>query len=79
MEPVQYDTVISCVAAFFIFRLMFYKSLFLLFVLAVVLSALLQFTACDYPFGIFKLYLDLFWGFLFVFFYYPRATDFTRL
>jgi hypothetical protein len=35
---------------------MFCKSLFVLFLLAIVFSVLLQFMASDYPFGIFKLF-----------------------
>jgi hypothetical protein len=38
---------------------MFCRSLFVLFLLAIVLSALLRFTDSDYPFGIFKLFLYL--------------------
>ena len=36
---------------------MFCKLLFVLFILAIVLSVLLQYTDSDYPFGIFKLFL----------------------
>jgi|JYMV01.1.fsa_nt_gi hypothetical protein len=39
---------------------LFCRSLFVLFVLAIVLSVLLHFTASDNPFGIFKLVLDIF-------------------
>ena len=35
---------------------MFRRSLYVLFPLAIVLSVLLRFTDCDYPFGIFKLF-----------------------
>ena len=37
---------------------MFYRSLFVLFLLAIVLSVLLQYTDSDYPFGIFKLFFE---------------------
>jgi hypothetical protein len=33
---------------------------FVLFVLAIVLSVLLRYTDSDYPFGIFKLFFDIF-------------------
>ena len=36
---------------------MFCRSLFVLFLLAILLSVLFQFTDSDYPFGIFKLFL----------------------
>jgi len=38
---------------------MFYSSLFVLFLLAIVMSVLRQFTDSDYPFGIFKLFFWL--------------------
>ena len=38
-----------------IFCVMFCRSLFVLFLLAIALSVFLRFTASDYPFGIFKL------------------------
>jgi len=37
----------------------FCRSLFVLFLLAIVLSVLLRFMDSDYPFGIFKLFLHL--------------------
>ena len=41
----------------FSFMCKFYRSLFVLFLLTIVLSVLLRFTDSDYPFGIFKLFL----------------------
>ena len=41
------------------FMCMFCISLFVLFLLAIVLSVLLRFTDFDYPFGIFKLFLPI--------------------
>ena len=38
---------------------MFCRSLFVLFLLAIVLSVLLRFTDSDYPSGIFKLFLKM--------------------
>ena len=46
----------SCYSIF-CFMCMVCRSLFVLFLLAVVLSVLLQFTDSDYPFGIVKLFL----------------------
>ena len=40
----------------FVLCVMFCKSLFVLFLLVIVLSALLRFTDSDYPFDIFKLF-----------------------
>ena len=40
-------------------RVHFTRSSFGLFLLAIVLSVLLQFTASDYPFGILKLFTNL--------------------
>jgi hypothetical protein len=45
------------VARSLVFCVMFCRSLFIHFLLAIVLSALLRFTTSDYPFGIFKLFL----------------------
>jgi hypothetical protein len=39
---------------------MFCRSLFVLFLLAIMLSVLLRYTDTDYPFGIFKLFLCIF-------------------
>jgi len=39
---------------------MFRRLLYVLFPLAIVLSVLLRFTDCDYPFGIFKLFFIYF-------------------
>ena len=47
------------VARSFVFCLMFGRSSFVLFLLTIVLSVLLHFTASDCPFGIFKLFLCL--------------------
>jgi len=41
-----------------VFCVVFCRSLFVLFLLAIVLSVLLRFTDSDYPFGISKLSLD---------------------
>ena len=41
-----------------VFCVMFRRSLFVLFLLYIVLSVLVRFTASDYPFGIFKLFLN---------------------
>jgi len=41
---------------------MFCRSLFVLFLLAIVLSALLRYTDSDYLFGIFKLFLQHYLG-----------------
>jgi hypothetical protein len=52
------------VARSLVFWVVFYRSLLVPFLLAIVLSVLLQFMAPDYPFGIFKLFLsfrDPFW------------------
>jgi len=43
----------------FSFMCMFCRSLFVFFLLAIVLSVLLPYTDSDYPFGIFKLFLGL--------------------
>ena len=51
------------VARSLVFNAMFCRSLFVLFLLAIVLSVLLRFTISDYPFGIFKL------------FFYRNVTD----
>jgi len=40
-----------------VFCVVFCRSLFVLFLLPIVLSVLLQFSASDYPFGIFKSFL----------------------
>ena len=45
------------VAGSLVFCAVFCISLFVLFLLVIVLSVLLQFTASNYPFGIFKLFL----------------------
>ena len=45
------------VGRFFIFCVMFCRSLFVLFLLAIVLSVLVSFTASDYLVGIFKIVL----------------------
>jgi biotin transporter BioY len=45
----------------FSFMCMFCRSLFVLFLLAIVLSVLLRFTDFDYLFGIFKLFLFALW------------------
>ena len=45
---------LACVALSLVFCVMFCRSLFVLFLLAIVLSVLIRFTASDYPFGIFK-------------------------
>jgi len=45
------------VAGSLVFSVMFCISLFVLFLLVFVLSVILGFTASDYPFGIFKLFL----------------------
>ena len=50
---IQWD---SCYSIFS-FICMFSRSMFVLFLLAIVLSVLLRFTDSDYPFGIFKLFL----------------------
>ena len=42
-----------------VFYVMFCRSFFVLCLLVIVLSVLLRFTASDYPFGIFKLILDI--------------------
>ena len=47
----------NCVARSLVFCVMFCRSLFVLFPLAIVLPVLLRFTASDYPFGIFKLFI----------------------
>jgi hypothetical protein len=44
----------------FSFMCMFCRSLFVLFLSTIVLSVLLWFTDSDYPFGIFKLFTDIF-------------------
>jgi hypothetical protein len=44
------------VARSLVFYVMFCRSMFVLFLLAIVLSVLLRFTFSDYPFGIFKLF-----------------------
>jgi len=41
-----------------VFSVMFWRSLFVLFPLVTVLSVLLRFTGLDYPFAIFKYFLD---------------------
>jgi hypothetical protein len=46
------------VARSLVFCVMFRRSLFVLFLLYIVLSVLVRFTASDYPFGIFKLFLN---------------------
>ena len=46
----------SCYSIFS-FICMFSRSMFVLFLFAIVLSVLLRFTNSDYPFGIFKLFL----------------------
>jgi hypothetical protein len=38
---------------------MFYRSFFVFFLLAIVLSVLLRYTDSDCPFGIFKLFLNM--------------------
>ena len=48
----------SC-CSIFSFICMFCRSLFVLFLLAIVLSVLLRYTDSDYSFGIFKLFLNL--------------------
>jgi hypothetical protein len=48
------------VALSLVFYLLFCRSIFVLFRLAIVLSDLLRFTASDYLFGIVKLFLPLF-------------------
>jgi len=47
----------SCYSIFS-FMCMFCRSLFVLFLLAIVLSVLLRYADSDYPFGIFKLFLS---------------------
>jgi len=47
------------VAQSLVFFVVFCRSLFVLLLLTIVLSALLQFTASDYFFGIFKLFLHI--------------------
>ena len=42
-------------------RSLWYIYVYVLFLLAIVLSVLLRYTDSDYPFGIFKLFLLLFW------------------
>jgi hypothetical protein len=44
------------VAGFLVFCVVFCRLLFVLFLLAIVFSVLLQFTGSDYPFGIIKLF-----------------------
>jgi len=46
-----------CVVWSLVFCVMFCRSLFILLLLAIMLSVLLRFKASDYPFGIFKLFL----------------------
>jgi hypothetical protein len=53
------------VAQLVVFCVVFSRSLFVLlyfFLLAIMLSVLLQFTASDYPFGIFNVFDSLFLG-----------------
>ena len=56
-----------------VLSVMFCRSLFVLFLLAIVLSVFLLFTDSDYPFGIFKLFLNL------IILFAERMIDFTIL
>ena len=51
-----------CVTRSLVFCVMFCRSLFVHFLLAIVLSVLLWFTASYYPFGIFKIFLCTVWN-----------------
>ena len=52
----EHMSLLLVLARYLLFCLVFYRSLFVLFLLAIVLSVL-QFTDSDYPFGIIKLFL----------------------
>ena len=45
------------VAQSLVFCVVYWRSLFVLFILAILLSVLFRFTASDYPFGVIKLFL----------------------
>jgi hypothetical protein len=55
---ISHSVLVWCVLPNLVFCVMFCRSLFVLFLVAIVLSVFLWFTVSDYPFSIFKLFLQ---------------------